>query len=398
VNRSNRVSSFTRALSASSPATQGERPAADLIERALADDVIRESEERLRLITKTAPIMIWITDAEGQVTYLNQMYLDFTGLTLAAALGQGWMNVPHPDDLERCIDVYMKAADRREPFQIEHRLRRHDGEYRWVISTGVPRSAKDGSFAGYSGTALDITERKLAEEVLATVSQRLIEAQEEERARLGRELHDDINQRLVTLGCRLGILAHRIPDSEAALRHTIEDLNNDVRNLVNDIQALSYGLHPPQLEYLGIAAAAASLCREVSDQQDVKVSFHAESVPQAIPQRISLCVYRVLQESLQNAIKHSGARHVEVSLCGGVDQLTLTVHDSGVGFDPDEAVKANGLGLTSMKERLKAVQGQLYVDSKPQCGTTIRACVPLFSTDVKNGWIVGQFRSVTGST
>jgi signal transduction histidine kinase len=188
---------------------------------------------------------------------------------------------------------------------------------------------------------------------------------------------------LVTLGWRLGILAQRIPDPEAALRHTIEDLNNDVTNLVNDIQALSYGLHPPQLEYLGIAAAAASLCREVSDQQDVKVSFHAESVPQAIPQRISLCVYRVLQESLQNAIKHSGARHVEVSLCGGVDQLKLTVHDSGIGFDPDEAVKAYGLGLTSMKERLKAVQGQLYVDSKPQCGTTIGACVPLFSTNVK---------------
>ena len=293
------------------------------------------------------------------------------------------MNVPHPDDLERCRDVYVKAAARREPFQIEHRLRRHDGEYRWVFSAGVPRSANDGSFAGYIGTALDVTERKLAEEALAAVSQRLIETQEEERARLGRELHDDINQRLVTLSWRLGMLAQRTPDSEAALRNAIDNVNHDVTNLVNDIQALSYGLHPPQLEYLGIAAAAASLCREMSDQQDVKVSFRAESIPQAIPQRISLCLYRILQESLQNAIKHSGVRHVEVSLCGDVDQLTLTVHDSGVGFDPDEAVKGHGLGLTSMKERLKAVQGQLFVDSRPQCGTTIRASVPLSSTNVK---------------
>ena len=291
---------------------------------------------------------------------------------------------PTPGRLGRCTEVYRKAAERRESFQIEHRLRRHDGEYRWVFSAGVPRSANDGSFAGYIGTALDISERKLAEEVLATVSQRLIEAQEEERARLGRELHDDINQRLVTLSWRLGMLAQHAPDSEPALRHTIDDLNADVTNLVNDIQALSYGLHPPQLEYLGIAAAAASLCREVSDQQDVKVSFRVESVPHSIPQRISLCLYRVLQESLQNAIKHSGARHIEVSLCAGVDQLELTVHDSGVGFDPDEAVKGHGLGLTSMKERLKAVHGQLRVDSKPQCGTTIRACVPLSSVRVKN--------------
>ena len=179
------------------------RQAADLIERTLAEEAVRESEERFRLIANTAPVMIWITDVEGHVTYVNDTYLDFTGLSLAAALGDGWMTVPHPDDVERCRDAYVKASEQHEPFQMEQRLRRHDGEYRWVMTAGVPRYDVDGSFAGYIGTAVDITERKLAEEALSTVSQKLIEAHEEERTRIARELHDDINQRLTVLTVRL---------------------------------------------------------------------------------------------------------------------------------------------------------------------------------------------------
>ena len=182
------------------------RQAADLIERTLAEEAVRESEERFRLIANTAPVMIWITDVNGHVTYLNETYLDFTGLSLAAALGDGWMKVPHPDEVERCREAYVKASEQHAPFQMEQRLRRHDGEYRWVMSAGVPRYNVDRSFAGYIGTAVDITERKLAEEALSTVSQKLIEAHEEERTRIARELHDDINQRLAVLTMRLDYL------------------------------------------------------------------------------------------------------------------------------------------------------------------------------------------------
>jgi PAS domain S-box-containing protein len=113
-----------------------------------AERAMRESKECFRLIANTAPVMIWITDVKGQVTFLNETYLDFTGLPLAAALGDGWMKVTHPDDVERCRDVYVKAYEQRDPFQVEQRLRRNDGEYRWTVSAGVPRYGVDGSFAG----------------------------------------------------------------------------------------------------------------------------------------------------------------------------------------------------------------------------------------------------------
>jgi PAS domain S-box-containing protein len=159
------------------------RQAADLIERTLAEQALRESEERFRRIANTAPVMIWMSGGEKQITYLNQTWLDYTGRELDASLGHRWTEALRADELARCREVYEKAFEQREPFQVEHRLRRHDGDYRWAVTVGVPRYNADGSFAGYIGTAVDITERKLAEEALSTVSQKLIEAHEEERTR-----------------------------------------------------------------------------------------------------------------------------------------------------------------------------------------------------------------------
>jgi PAS domain S-box-containing protein len=346
------------------------RQAADLIER------LRESEERFRLIANSAPVSIWITDVGKQCTYVNQSWLDLTGRPFDAALGEGWADTVHPDDVERSWSTYAQAFDRREPFRMEYRVRRHDGEYRWVTDTGVPRYNEDGSFAGYIGSAVDVTERKLADEALSTVTQRLIEAQEDERARLARELHDDVTQQLALLNMRLDGLARAVPASVTDGRQRIEEAREDVLKLVKDIHALSHRLHPPRLEHLGIATAAAALCREISSQQSVEVSFAADSVPESVSKRIALSLYRVLQEALQNAIKHSGTRKVAVSLRGGADHIELTVDDFGVGFDL-ETNQRRGLGLTNMNERLKAVDGHLAIRSQRQRGTSIRARVPV---------------------
>jgi len=342
-----------------------------------AERALRESEERFRLIANTAPVMIWMTEVKGHVTYLNETYLDFTGLPLAAVLGDGWMKVAHPDEVERCRDGYVKASEQYEPFQMEQRLRRHDGEYRWMVSTGVPRYNEDGSFAGYIGTAVDITERKLAEEVLSTVSQKLIEAHEEESTRIARELHDDVNQRLAVLSVRLGYLKQSPLSSAAAVEQEIGELRQEIVDLVSDIQALSHALHPARLELLGLEAAAAGFCEELAKRHGVTIDVHFENVPKALPREISLCLYRVLQEALQNVIKHSGARHADVSLNSQIDTLNLTVKDSGAGFHPHAAMRGPGLGLTSMKERLKVIGGQLSIHSQPGCGTIIHAVAPL---------------------
>jgi PAS domain S-box-containing protein len=340
---------------------------------------IRESEERFRLITNAAPVMIWMSGVDKLCIYFNQPWLEFTGRSLEEEAGNGWAEGVWPEDLGRCLETYTKAFDRREPFRMEYRLRRHDGEYRWILDHGVPRFNPDGSFAGYIGSCVDITEQKLAGEAQSTVNRRLIQAHEEERTRIARELHDDINQRVALLAVKLDGLKHRLPASAAEVSREVEAASQQVTELGSDVQALSHRLHSSKLGYLGLAAAASSFCRELSEQKNVEVEFSSENVPKQLSEEISLCLFRVLQEALQNAVKHSGSQHFQVSLKTGGNEIELTVHDSGIGFDPEEAMKGHGLGLTSMRERLKLVDGGISVDSKSQCGTTIHARVPFVS-------------------
>ncbi|HEU5254368.1 MAG TPA: PAS domain S-box protein [Vicinamibacterales bacterium] len=152
-----------------------------------AERAVRESEERFRLMANAAPVLIWMADVDKRCTYFNQGWLEFTGRLLEAELGNGWVEGVHHDDVEKCLATYTKAFDRREPFQMEYRLRRHDGEYRWIYDQAVPRFNADISFAGYIGSCIDVTESKLSAQALSTMNQRLIEAHEEERARLARE-------------------------------------------------------------------------------------------------------------------------------------------------------------------------------------------------------------------
>ncbi len=350
---------------------------ADIADRKRAEATLRESEERFRLVANTAPVMIWMSGQDKLCTYFNQSWLEFTGRPLSEELGNGWAESVHPEDLAPCLGTYEQAFDHCEIFQMQYRLRRHDGEYRWVFDQGVPRFNADGSFAGYIGSAIDVTERKLAEEALSTVSHKLIEAHEEERTRIARELHDDVVQRLALLIARLDGLKRGRPALAAELGSGIEEVHEQVVELASDIQALSHRLHSSKLEYLGLAAGANGFCRELSHRNGVEIAFHSENIPRELPREISLPLFRVMQEALQNAIKHSGSRQFQVLLRGRGNEIELTVHDSGIGFEPEEAIKGSGLGLTSMQERLRLVSGQLSIDSKPQCGTTIQARMPL---------------------
>ena len=470
----------------------------------------RTRDEQLQLVADSVPLLVWISGTDKRCTYFNKHWLDFTGRPLETEIGDGWAEGVHADDLQECLRTYVGAFDRRDPFVMEYRLRRHDGEYRWVLDKGAPLFDADGSFAGYigacfdvtdfrraeaerkeslrrtekelteaqrlagvgswrwdretdtvvwseelyrisgrdpclpavtykdhsqlytretwerlreaveralrtgapyelalemicadgthrwvmargeaerdangyiarlRGTVQDITERKRVEEALSGMSGRLIEAQESERARIARDLHDDISQRLAVLSVSLAHLKGLLPDSVGDEAHGHMDaLQKQTAELMDDVQALSHELLPPRLLHLGVAAAMRGFCEEIAAQNGVEVDFRSEDVPGTVPPDVSLCLFRVLQEALYNAVRHSEGRRFDVRLRGTASTLDLTVRDEGIGFDVAAASRGLGLGLTSMKERLKLAGGDLILESHSARGTTVLARAPL---------------------
>jgi PAS domain S-box-containing protein len=343
-------------------------------EKKLDEQQLRESEQRFRLVADTAPALIWMAGPDKLCTYVNRSWLEFTGRSLQQELGNGWTQVVHPDDLQTCLDAYTRCFDKRARFSTEYRLQRHDGDYRWIMDIGVPRFNQDGSFAGYIGIATDVTERKQAEVAMLGINRRLIEAQERERARIGRELHDDINQRLALLAIEL----ENLREHPSRVRSRAQQLWLRTNEIAADVQALSHELHSAKLEYLGVVAGMRSWCKELADRHNLQLDFQAD-VSTTLPSEIALTLFRILQEGLHNAVKHSGVKRMVVELSEHTNEIHLIIRDSGKGFDLQTALQGEGLGLTSMRERVRLVNGSIAIDSRPMGGTTLLVSVPLVS-------------------
>ena len=337
--------------------------------------VLRESETRFRLMADSTPSLVWMCDEHAKVTYLNERRRAFTGENSEDGLGDSWKVYVHSDDLQSVERATALALKSKKPFSKEYRLRRLDGTYRWMLDVASPRFSGDGSFTGFIGSAIDVTDQKLAEDALKRVGGKLIEVQEQERSRIARELHDDICQRLVLLSIEIE-QANQARDRNTE-RQRLTEVQRHCSQIAGDVQLLSHQLHSSKLDYLGLATALRSFIREFSNQHQVTVAFTAVSVPKTLPADISLCLFRVGQEALQNARKYSGVRDFVVRLQGDAKELSLEVSDTGVGFDMDEAKKQGGLGLVSMEERVNLVSGTLLVETGLNKGTRIVVRVPV---------------------
>jgi PAS domain S-box-containing protein len=358
---------------------------ADITERKLAEEALRESEDKLRLLLDSTAEAIYGIDLEGRCTFCNPACL--------RALGYEHVNELLAKNMHDLI--HHTRADGTsfpvEECQIVRAFRtgagvRVDNEVLWRANgTSFPAEywahpqRKGQEVVGAVVAFIDITEHKLAEEALSQVSRRLIEAQEQERTRIARELHDDIGQRLALLAIKLEQLYLNSPDLPPEVRSHTGVLWKQTTAIANDIQTLSHELHSSKLQHLGIAAAIRGFCKEFGEQQNVEIDFQTHDLPSPLPPDTSLCFFRVLQEALHNSAKHSGVRHFEVRLWGESGEIHLTVSDTGSGFDSEVTKAARGLGLISMEERLKALNGTFSIESKPKRGTTIHARVPLRS-------------------
>ncbi len=286
------------------------------------------------------------------------------------------------DRLNRALGGALSAGI---PEELDLEMLRPDGTTRWVRVRGEGQRDNTGRIVRLLGTVQDITDRKQTEKELSGVSGRLLEAQEQERSRIARDLHDDISQRLALLVNDFEALENDLQDSTEETRHRIHAIGSRASEICSDIQDISHQLHSSKLQYLGIAAAAKIFCREFSEHEKLQIAFHSVDIPPNVPDNISLCLFRVLQETLHNAAKHSGASYLEVYLRGKSSEIQLTVRDRGVGFDPDAAMKRNGLGLISIRERVGLVGGTFSILSKPYLGTEISVRVPISAGEKATG-------------
>ena len=256
----------------------------------------------------------------------------------------------------------------------EYRIVSKVGNVRWIHSRGKVDIVNGARFV--RGAVVDITKLKIAEQAIHDLSGKLMNAQEKERARLARELHDDLSQRIALLSIQLTTLRNK-PKDLAYVKSQLDQFVSDVKRLSVDVHRISHELHPARLTQLGLETALRGLCYEISDAHHLEIDFEAENLPRDLPQDVSVCLYRVTQEALQNVIKHSGAVSARVSIKLENGQVRLSVSDNGNGFDP-LATKANAtLGLISIDERVRAVKGKTSIISAIGEGTKVEVQIPM---------------------
>jgi PAS domain S-box-containing protein len=362
----------------------------DITERKRAERALKEQtallqtqEELLRIFVKNVPAGVAMFDGDMCYLQVSDRWCTDYGVDRSRILGRSYYEV-FPDIPKRWKAIH-RLALQGQSFHAEEDCWDRPGDVTWVRWEILPWRRSDGTQGGILILAENITQRKQMEDEIREVSRRLIESQERERARIGRDLHDDIKQRLAIVAIELDRLQHDFPESAAEQIRRLTSLHEHIDRISAGVESVSHQLHPPNLKYLGIVATMKSFCREFAAHQTAEIDFQADNVTQSIPQGVSLCLYRVLQEAIQNAVKHSGVRAFKVRLrCSG-DGLRLTVSDRGKGFDVRAANRSSRLGLVSMRERVHLINGEIGIQSKVGYGTKIEVYVPLTEFDVIEG-------------
>jgi PAS domain S-box-containing protein len=353
----------------------------DITERKRAEEAVKQAEDRIRLIIETIPTMAWSLRPDGVLDFLNQRWLDYTGLSLEEAIEEPTRTV-HPEDLPRVMEKWEAAKATSEAYEDEMRLRRADGEYRWFLIRIVPLRNDQGNVVKWYGASTDIEDRKQAEKdledahrKLKILSRRRVKVQEEERRHLARELHDEIGQALT--GAKINLDA-AMKESDGAKSKRIDETAAILEKLLGQVRQISLDLRPSTLDDLGLVPALRSLLDQQGRRASVAVHFSAKNVPENLDAEIQTTCFRIGQEAITNAVRHANATRIDVDLRCENGNLRLQVRDNGRGFDADSVqAQAVGLGLVGIKERAALVDARVKIISSPNNGTTVEVSLPL---------------------
>jgi len=351
-------------------AAEGEQR--DIVSLALA-----ESDRRFRETMDAAPVLLWVSDVQGNRTFFNRQWLTFTGQTAEQQAGNGWQALVHPDD-RWSLGRYSAAVKSCDRFELEYRLRAANGEYRWLQDFGAPWIAQDGKVFGYVGACADRTERKRVETALHQLSGRLLELQDDERRRIARELHDTTAQNLAVLSMNL----HAVQDKVFGLkpRQAVQESLGLAEQCSQEIRTLSYLLHPPLLDELGLMSALRSYTAGYTQRTGIQTELKMDEIGR-LPRDIEITLFRIVQEALTNVHRHSGSARAEIRIFRDPREVHLNVTDFGKGVPPEalELISEGaslGVGIAGMRERARQLGGALKVASS-SAGTTINVTLPL---------------------
>jgi len=349
----------------------------DVTEAHPVDIVRRESEERFRVMADSTPVMIKSAGLDGELNFVNKAFLEFTGRRMDETLGIGWAENVHPEDLQGCFEFRTTAFCERRLFRHEYRLRRHDGEYRWIVDTDVPRFDADGKFIGYVGSNVDITDRKSAGELETRVN---------ERTRIARELHDTLLQSFHGLLLRFQTASSLLPSRPDEAREKLEKAINAASQAIIEGRDAVQALRSSTAEINDLAATIKTFGEELTARESSSIPpafrVEVEGKPRNLHPARREEVHRIAAEALGNAFRHAQARNVEVEIRYEEQQFRLRIRDDGKGIDPEilSAGRREGhFGLHGMKERAEIADGKLEIWSRDGSGTEIELTIPATS-------------------
>ena len=357
-----------------------------IAERKLAKEVLGQSEDSLRLIIDTIPTMTWTLRPDGAVDFVNQRWLDYTGLSLEEEIEKP-TGVVHPEDLPRVMQKWLCDMAAGEPSEDEMRLRQANGEYRWFLVRTVPLRDELGTIVKWFGTSTEIEDRKKAEDALQVslaelraLAGRLQRVREEERARVAREIHDDLGQALTAIMLESASLIRELPRRAKQQSNRAESIMKLAAKTIQAVRRISTELRPGILDDLGLIATVEWAAKEFQTRTGTNCRLDLPEYDLLIDQERATALFRILQETLTNVARHAHATQVSVRLANEENSLILEVHDNGKGIKKEELSAGKSLGILGMRERTLLLGGTLAVRGSPSEGTTVLVRVPSEST------------------